>query len=207
MGHSRICHLYHVVWTPKYRLPLILPAIEAQIHRWITEQFGTHRCKVLRINGMPDHVHVIVQIPGTVKVSTIYGHVKSKVSDLINTNGLLPIRFAWQVGVSSDTISRRNLAAALRYVERQKAHHLEVSFGEEWMHLFLEQGTSLDPWTKGWERIPEKVQQLLNRGIHPIGLHLTQIDHLLRTTDLTGTPLPGCPPHERLPESARHPLL
>ena len=207
MGHSRIRHYYHVVWSPKYRLPLLLPTIEGQIFRWIEEEFTKHKCRVLRINGMPDHLHVIVEIPGTLKTSTVYGHVKSKVSDLINSNGLLPIGFAWQVGVSSDTVSRRSLSAAIKYVERQKAHHATLTFDEEWVHLFLEGGTPLDPWTKGWERIPENVQQLLQRGIHPIGLHKTQIDHLLQTTDAAGVPLPGCPPHERLPSSGLHTLL
>ena len=135
MGHSRIRHYYHAVWSPKYRLPLLLPALEAQIFRWIEEEFTKHKCRVVRINGMLDHLHVIVEMPGTVKTSTVYGHVKSKVSDLINSNGLLPIRFAWQVGISSDTVSRRSLKAALRYVERQKEHHVTLTFDEEWVHL------------------------------------------------------------------------
>lgn len=207
MAHSRIRHYYHVVWTTKYRLPLLLPEIEEVVFQWIRAAFEAFGCTVIRVNGMPDHIHVIVIIPGTLKVSSVYGHVKSKVSSQINEAGLLPVRFAWQNGVSSDTVSRRNLAAAIHYVEQQKSHHLHQSFDAEFAHLFLEAGSRLDPWSDGWERIPDDIQQLIDRGIHPIGLHKTKVSHILETTDENGQPLADCPPYERLSHTLMHPLL
>ena len=204
MAHSRIRHYYHVVWTPKYRLPLLLPSIEETVFQWIRAAFEALGCKVIRINGMPDHVHVIVAIPGTLKTSTVYGHVKSKVSNQINEEGLLPVRFAWQNGVSSDTISRRNLAAAINYVERQKIHHSHQNFEDEFAQLFVDAGFQIDPWSDGWERIPDDIQQLINRGIHPIGLHKTKVSRILQTTDENGQPLADCPPFDHLLCTSTH---
>lgn len=56
---------YHVVFCPKYRRPVLEDAIGARIKELAPAYCQEHDCKVLDIEVMPDHVHILMEIPPT----------------------------------------------------------------------------------------------------------------------------------------------
>ncbi len=78
----------------------------------------------MAVNGMPDHIHVVAQIPPTIALSEWIRQVKGVSSrDLNRANGLTSQKFAWQSGYGVFTVGLRGLPDVVRYVENQKSHH------------------------------------------------------------------------------------
>ena len=107
---------YHLIWTTRNRLPLITPQIEARLFRNLAQTAGELGCRVLAVNGLEDHVHLVIEISPRLAVATVVTRLKGAgsrdFSDLY-----------WQRGYGALTIEERDLHAALDYVERQKEHH------------------------------------------------------------------------------------
>ncbi|MEO6549775.1 MAG: transposase [Ferruginibacter sp.] len=48
------------VFAPKYRASLILSSWESDLYKYITGIVQNNNHKMITINGMPDHVHMLV---------------------------------------------------------------------------------------------------------------------------------------------------
>jgi REP element-mobilizing transposase RayT len=59
---NKLALFLHLVWATWDRLPLIDPALERRLHRMMASLAQDQGCKVLALNGMPDHVHIVVSL-------------------------------------------------------------------------------------------------------------------------------------------------
>jgi hypothetical protein len=66
----------HFVWATNRRLPFIVESIERRLHRMIQAKARELGCEVIAVNGMPDHVHLLVQMPTTLTPADLMQSVK-----------------------------------------------------------------------------------------------------------------------------------
>ena len=123
MGNNKIALYLHLVWATWDRTPWISPNIEQRIFRNIVSQAHLFNCKVLIINGMPDHIHLVVKYPTTITVADLVKKAKGVSSRFINQKQFLDVPFKWQIGYGAFTISRWDLHKIINYVKNQKIHH------------------------------------------------------------------------------------
>ena len=124
---------YHLVWATRDRLHLITSDIEARVHQLITEQVAKQGARMVIINGMADHVHLIVEVPPGIALSDFVKRVKGASSRYINAE--TPDYFGWQGSYSAFTLDARDHQAAIAYVKRQKEHHRAGTLIGEFEHL------------------------------------------------------------------------
>jgi REP element-mobilizing transposase RayT len=111
---------------------MVTPEIERDVYRLIESEARSLDCSVLAIGGMPDHVHLVVKVPGKVSASDIAHKVKGVSSKAIKDR-LGPIQgFKWQSGYGAFSIGRNQVSRVIAYVENQKQHHSEGSIHPEW---------------------------------------------------------------------------
>ena len=115
---------YHVVWSTKDRQPLIEPAWEKDLYGYLWGKATALDCIPHAINGMADHLHVVISIPPRLAIATIVGQLKGASSHRINEQHLGG-RFAWQGEYSVFSISESALEKVTGYVIGQKQHHIE----------------------------------------------------------------------------------
>ncbi len=60
---SYIRHYFHIVFSTKYRQPLISQKIEKTVYHLIYSQIMKYQGYVHRINGMPDQIHIRASFP------------------------------------------------------------------------------------------------------------------------------------------------
>jgi putative transposase len=113
---------YHVVWGTKNRLPLIESAWEADLHGYIWGKATALECIPHAINGMSDHLHVVISIPPKVPVATLIGKLKGASSHHVNER-YADGAFAWQAEYGVLSVSERSLSRVVDYVKNQKQHH------------------------------------------------------------------------------------
>jgi REP element-mobilizing transposase RayT len=81
---------------------------------------------VIAINGLSDHIHLLIKFPSTVTVSEIVKQAKGVSSRLMNQYLMPGAHFRWQGGYGSFTVSRWDLPMIINYIENQeKIHHEE----------------------------------------------------------------------------------
>jgi REP element-mobilizing transposase RayT len=114
---------YHVVWGTKHRLPLITPEIEAATYGHIRSKALGLEGTVFAVNGLPDHVHLVVSIPPRIAVATFVGQVKGVTSAKINQDVKPEPPLYWQEEYGVFSFDHKRLPNFVAYVERQKQHH------------------------------------------------------------------------------------
>jgi putative transposase len=114
---------YHIVWSTKGREPLLTPEIEPFVHEALHIKAVGLGGVVFAVNGMPDHVHMVVAVPPSIALSTFIGRVKAVASVHTNRSGLSEARFSWQAEYGIFSFDRKRLHSYVDYVERQKEHH------------------------------------------------------------------------------------
>ena len=92
---------------------------------------------MLSINGMADHVHMLVGFNTNQSVAGFMQDVKADSSQWINNNKFCPSRFEWQSGYGVFSYSKSQIPKVVRYIQNQKEHHNKINFIDEYK-LFLE---------------------------------------------------------------------
>lgn len=114
---------YHFVWTTHLRIDLITPEVERVLFPMLATKCHEIGLKSLAINGMPDHIHILLTVRPTIAPSEIAHQLKGSSSHYLNKKG--HGTFAWQAGYGAFTVSRVNLHLVEAYIQRQKQHHAE----------------------------------------------------------------------------------
>ncbi|MDE5608027.1 MAG: IS200/IS605 family transposase [Muribaculaceae bacterium] len=141
---SFIRHYYHIVFTPKHRRPLISQEVEKEVYMLLYHFLQKYKGYVIRINGMPDHVHILVSLPASVAVSEVVKIVKQETSKLIKERRLIRSWEGWEEGYSSFTCSYSEIEKVKTYIINQKKHHQSVTGIEEFREWLISNGISPD---------------------------------------------------------------
>ena len=137
VGHTYTNHLYHIVFSTKGRLPLIQPETREELYRYICGIARKRNGIIIRINGLPDHIHILAQVKPSVSVSDFVRLLKANSSKWVSEKFPLQRGFEWQAGYASFSVSESKSGSVKRYIDEQEAHHRSRTFADE-LKTFLE---------------------------------------------------------------------
>ena len=123
MRRDTLAVYLHLVWATWDREPLITPDIERPLHRVIASELQKMGCRLLAINSVPDHIHLLVRIPSTVTIAQLVKQLKGVSSHFVNTQLNPAYPFKWQGFYGAFSVSRWDLDRIMGYIRRQKEHH------------------------------------------------------------------------------------
>lgn len=126
-----------VVFTVQNRDCVILNSWKDELYKYITGVIQNHSHKVLAINGMPDHVHILFGFRPTQSLSELMQDIKGDSSKWINQKRFTKDKFSWQEGYGAFSYSKSHVGAVVDYINNQEEHHKKKTFLEEY-HDFLE---------------------------------------------------------------------
>jgi putative transposase len=122
--------LVHVTFSTKDRTPTITSAIEPDLFAYIGGICRRMESPMLFINGVPDHVHMLVSLGKTVALSDLMLNVKRDSSKWVKGHEGFE-SFRWQDGYFGFSIGESGVDALRAYVANQKEHHAAVDFKDE----------------------------------------------------------------------------
>jgi len=128
-------NLVHVVFSTKNRLPLINDEIRGTLHAYLAGTARKLDCECFRVGGVADHVHLAMRLATTRTAAKVVSEIKTGSSAWMKGQGV-PM-FAWQRGYGLFSVSPADMAALVRYIGDQPAHHRRRSFQDE-MRAFFE---------------------------------------------------------------------
>jgi REP element-mobilizing transposase RayT len=134
----------HVVFAVEGRQNLIAPEHNDELQKYITGIVTAQKHKVIAINNMPDHLHLLVGLRPDAALSDLVRGVKAGSSKFINEKRWVMGRFSWQEGFGAFSYARSQLGAVIRYIQNQQKHHAKKSFRDEYMGLLEKFGVEYD---------------------------------------------------------------
>ena len=134
----------HVVFAVEGRQNLIAAEHNEELQKYITGIVTAQRHKLIAINNMPDHLHLLVGLRPDAALSDLVRDVKAGSSKFINEKRLVMGRFSWQEGFGAFSYARSQLGAVIRYIQNQQEHHAKKSFRDEYLELLEKFGVEYD---------------------------------------------------------------
>jgi putative transposase len=125
----------HAVFAVQNRTSLISKSWENRLYQYITGIIQNCGHKMLAINGMPDHVHLLFGMRPTQSISDLMRDIKGDSSLWINENKFVAGKFSWQEGFGAFSYSKSQISAVASYIENQELHHRKKSFTEEYTKM------------------------------------------------------------------------
>jgi len=86
----------HTVFAVSGRQSLIAKEHKVEIYKYMAGVIENNKQKVMAINGMPDHVHLLIGLGPDVALSNLVRDVKAGSSKLINDKRWVRGHFTWQ---------------------------------------------------------------------------------------------------------------
>ena len=124
-----------LVFAVKHRNGLIHSTFKDELHQYITGIIKFHNHKLLAINGMPDHLHILIGMRPTQSISDLMQDIKANSSKWINENRFLKVRFEWQEGYGAFSYSKTNVQNVINYIKNQERHHNKKTFQDEYVEF------------------------------------------------------------------------
>lgn len=102
-----------------------------ELYKYITGVVQNHKHKLISINGISDHIHVLLGLHTTQSISDLIQDIKANSSKWINQKKFTKSKFEWQAGYGAFSYSRSQLKQVASYIENQEQHHTKKTFREE----------------------------------------------------------------------------
>ena len=127
---------YHIVFGTKGRRSLIPPAYRRDLYAYIYGICKQNKWALHRINGMSDHVHMLITIPPAVSISKAVKDIKQYSSTWARQHTHLGATwYGWGKGYAVKSYSVSELEVVKNYIINQEAHHRGISFYDEYKHF------------------------------------------------------------------------
>lgn len=127
--------LVHVVFSTKHRVPVLTPAIRAELYPYLAGVLNGIGCPSLQVGGIEDHVHLLFGLARTLTIAQVVEIVKTSSSRWIKTKEPEFADFHWQGGYGAFSVSQSGADRVVSYIRNQVQHHQTATFQDEYRRL------------------------------------------------------------------------
>ena len=118
---------------------------DEELYNYIAGIAKNKRCVPYRINGMPDHIHILTSLAPVISVADFVKEVKNATSVwLKNKRELFPYFNGWAVGYAALSYGVDAIYNITEYIRNQKEHHRGISFKDELRGLLVAEHVDID---------------------------------------------------------------
>lgn len=115
--------IYQIVYATKYREHTLVKRDRKKLFVFMEGVLQKKRCHVFGINGVEDHIHIIMCLHPSVSLAGLIKDIKLASTDFIKKNKLFPDFNGWQNGYGAFTYSVEAKSNLIAYVKNQENHH------------------------------------------------------------------------------------
>ncbi|MBR6063368.1 MAG: transposase [Bacteroidales bacterium] len=134
---------YHIVLRTHRSIPAIVEDHERKLYSYILGFINNKDGHLYRIGGMPDHVHLFVSLPATLAMSKFVQELKIASSKWLKANPDFPLFDGWSKEYAGFSYNLRDKDMIVGYIAKQKEHHSQKTFAEEYREFLTENGVAI----------------------------------------------------------------
>lgn len=147
---SYVNSYYQIVFRTKFSAKSLNQEHSKELYSYIHGILKNKRCKLYRINGIDDHIHIFTHLHPSVALADLVKDIKVSSSKWMKASGNFPLFQGWGIKYFAATYSIREKDMIIDYVKNQQEHHKFQDFQVEIMELMRENGQS-DPENRFWD--------------------------------------------------------
>jgi putative transposase len=142
---SKVLALYHIVFATQGRYPALHDANRLDLHRVISNIVADKNCRMVSINSVTDHLHMLINLSPSISLKDFISAVKSKSSTWLKQDSRTTMFTSWCKGYYACTVSPSMMQKTIKYIESQTEHHRLVYFDTEIMTMCQHLGLTFHP--------------------------------------------------------------
>jgi REP element-mobilizing transposase RayT len=124
---------FHIVFAVQGRSNQISADFKDELYKYISGIIANKGQKLMIINGMPNHIHLLISTKPDCNLSGLVRDIKANSSKWIKSKQFVKSKFEWQTGFGAFTISQSGISNVIQYIKNQEQHHSTKTFKEEYV--------------------------------------------------------------------------
>jgi len=142
---SYIQSLHHIIIRTKQSENVLPIEHSDDLYRYIWGYIKNKKSFLYRINGMPDHIHILVGIHSTIALADFVKELKTSTNAWLKGNKDKFHNFdSWGKKYAAFTIRYQDKDTVIEYIKNQREHHKKESFEDEYRRLIAENGIDIN---------------------------------------------------------------
>ena len=133
-----------LVFAVKNRETALRKEIRPHVFEYMSGILTNQKHKSIIINGLSNHVHILLGLNPSISVSDTVHEVKRSSTLFINRERLCFGRFSWQEGYGAFSYSRSQISNIYKYIENQEETHKLKTFQEEYVQYLKKREMEFD---------------------------------------------------------------
>lgn len=113
----------HLVWSTKHRVPYLTAEMRAGVFRYMSGVVKGQRGTLIVAGGWIDHVHLYVELPPNISLSTLVAQIKANSMRWLRATYPGTRMSGWQRGYGAFSADRRHDRRLISYIRDQERIH------------------------------------------------------------------------------------
>ena len=144
MGQSLVKNYIHIVFSTKYRQPLIHSLYENELHSYLGGICKNMECWPIKIGGYTDHVHILCMLSKKIALMKLLEEIKSHSSKWMKIKNKSFNNFYWQDGYGAFSVTPSEVDRVIAYIANQHEHHNKKTFQVEFRGFLKKNNVEYD---------------------------------------------------------------
>lgn len=145
---SKVFSVFHIVINT-YRRSMTIPSEHKKaLYSYLNGIAVKKDCKILRINGIGNHIHILLKLNPTFALSSLVQELKRCSSMWLRNNPDFPDFVSWGKDYFAMSVNPSIIESVAAYIDGQESHHTRrkledelkemcIGMGIEWRDCFL----------------------------------------------------------------------
>jgi|SRR6056297_1676584 len=125
----------HFIIAVQERASLLKKRYREELLKYMSGIIKNKGQKVLTINGVDDHMHILIGLSPAMAPSDLIRDIKNNSTKFINNKNWFTGKFKWQDGYGAFSYSKSQRPKIIQYIENQEKHHKQATFKEEYLNI------------------------------------------------------------------------
>ncbi len=125
----------HLVFVVQFRDKLLRDDFREDLQKYITKIIQSRNHKLIAINSVSDHMHILIGYYPDDKLPDLVRTVKRDSTIFINEKKFYRGKFNWQIGYGAFSYSRSQINGVAKYIDNQQEHHKTISLKDEYISI------------------------------------------------------------------------
>jgi putative transposase len=131
MSGNKVYLFIHAICTVKNKEVLLTRPVRTVLFSHIKKHGEENGIKVLIVNGVDDHVHILLQLMPTQNLTQVMKSLRADAASWINESRFLKGHFEWDDDLVALSVSPSSVKQVMEFIEKQEEHHKTKSLESE----------------------------------------------------------------------------
>lgn len=132
---SYVIQLTHIVINTKERRMTLSHESKTELFKYIWGIITNKNCRLYRINGIGNHIHMLIGIHQSISLMELVREIKRSSSVWIKQSGNSPKFEGWSKEYAAFSVSWEAKENVINYIKNQEEHHRVTSFDDEYKSI------------------------------------------------------------------------